>query len=78
MNANGVQEKFAKYRAACIMQWAMIEGPCLFCCICFFLVGNYAFLALAAVLLLLFGMLAPVKIKAALQLGLSIADMEEL
>ena len=41
------QEKFAKYRAACIMQWAMIEGPCLFCCICFFLVGNYAFLASA-------------------------------
>jgi len=78
MNATGVQEKFAKYRIACIMQWAMIEGPCLFCCICFFLVGNYAFLALAAVLVLLFGMLAPVKIKAALQLGLSVSDMEEL
>jgi len=78
MNNVGVQEKFAKYRTACIMQWAMIEGPCLFCCICFFLVGNYAFLALAAVLVLLFGLLAPGKIKAALQLGLSTTDMEEL
>jgi hypothetical protein len=75
---NGIQEKFAKYRMAAIIQWAMLEGPCLFCCTCFFLVGNYAFLALAAALVLLFAMLAPVKIKAALQLGLSIADMEEL
>jgi hypothetical protein len=78
MNNTGVQEKFGKYRMACIMQWAMLEGPCLFCCICFFLAGNYAFLALAAVLVLLFAMLAPVKIKAAMQLGLSITDMEEL
>jgi hypothetical protein len=78
VNNNSVQEKFAKYRVACFMQWAMLEGPCLFCCICFFLVGNYAFLALAAVLVLLFGLLAPVKIKTALQLGLSLTDMEEL
>lgn len=73
-----VAEKFTKYRAACIVQWAMIEGPCLFCCICFFVVGNYSSLALAIVLVLLFGLLAPVKIKAALQLGLSVTDMEEL
>ena len=78
MNNGSVQQKFAKYRMASIMQWAMLEGPCLFCCICFFLVGNYAFLALAAVLVLLFAVLAPVKIKAALQLGLSVTDMEEL
>ena len=78
MNNTGVQEKFAKYRVACIIQWAMLEGPCLICCTCFFLTGNYAFLALAAVLVLLFGLLAPGKIKAALQLGLGINDMEEL
>jgi hypothetical protein len=78
MDTIGIREKFAKYRMACIIQWAMLEGPCLFCCICFFLVGNYAFLALAVALVLLFALLTPVKIKAALQLGLSSTDMEEL
>lgn len=72
------KEKFEKYRSACIIQWALLEGACLFCGICFFLTGNYAFLALAGMLLLLFIMQAPSKDKMALQLGLSIADIDAL
>ena len=73
-----IKEKFEKYRSACIIQWALLEGAVLFCGICFFLAGNYAFLALAAVLALLFLMQMPDKNKMALQLGLTIADVETL
>lgn len=73
-----LKEKFEKYRSACIIQWALLEGAVLFCGICFFLTGNYAFLALAAVLALLFMLQAPDKNKMALQLELSSADVEAL
>lgn len=40
------EKKMEKYLAACILWWAMIDGPGLFSLICFMLTGNYAFLAL--------------------------------
>lgn len=67
----GLKEKFAIYRSACIMQWALLEAPVLFSVICFLLTGNYAFIALAAALILLFTILGPSKIKIAFQLGVS-------
>jgi hypothetical protein len=73
-----VKEKMVLYRAACILQWAMIEGPCLFVIISFLLTGNYAFLALAVVLMLLFTMMAPSKLKIAFQLQLSEQEIAEL
>jgi hypothetical protein len=48
------EEKFNLYRAAAIVQWAMLEGPALFCITCFLLSGNYSFLALAGVLIIFF------------------------
>lgn len=74
----GNAQKFDMYRAASIIQWAFIEGPSIFCIIGFFLTGNYAFMALAATLMLLFTMMVPSKTKAAFQLGISEADLEEL
>ena len=76
--AGNVKEMFDKYRQASIIQWAMLEGASLFCGISFFCTGNYAFLALAAVLIILFALQAPIKSKTALQLGLGIADVEGL
>jgi len=67
----GATEKFALYQAASILQWALIEGPSLFSIICFFLTNNYAFLALAAALVLLFTMMVPSKTKIAFQLAIS-------
>ena len=55
----GAKEKFDLYRSACIIQWALLEGPSIFCIICFFLTGNYAFLAVVLVVLFLFAMTAP-------------------
>lgn len=76
--AISIKEKFEKYRSACIIQWALLEGAALFCGICFFLTGNYAFLGLAAVLILLFALQFPDKTKIALQLGLNSMDTDEL
>lgn len=72
------KEKFGLYRTACIVQWALLEGPSLFCIICFFLTGNYAFLALTVVVLFLFAMTAPSKLKVLLQLQISEAELDEL
>ncbi len=73
-----VKEKFLLYRSACIFQWALMEGPCLFCIVCFFLTGNYAFVALASVLILLFAMQAPSKVKIAFHLGLRGDELDDL
>ena len=72
------KEKFDLYRRSCIVQWALLEGPSIFCIICFFLTGNYAFLALMLVVLFLFAMMAPSKVKVLLQLQLSEAELDNL
>jgi hypothetical protein len=72
------KEKFDQYRSACIMQWALMEGPAIFCIICFFLTGNYAFLAVAAFVIVLFAMTGPSKLKIQLQLQISEAELDEL
>lgn len=74
----GIKEKFEQYRAASILQWALIEGPAIFSIIGFFLTGNYAFLALMLAIIFLFVMTGPSKLKIQLQLQLSEADLEEL
>ena len=72
------KEKFALYRTACLIQWALLEGPSIFCTIGFFLTGNYAFLALVLVILFVFVMTAPSKLKMQLQLQISEAELEDL
>ncbi|MEP7143815.1 MAG: hypothetical protein ABI707_13130 [Ferruginibacter sp.] len=74
----GAKEKFELYRRACMLQWILIEGPCLFVIISFLLTGNYAFLGLAGVLMLLFAMLAPSKVKMVFYLQLSEKEIDEL
>lgn len=75
---NDAKGKFNIYRLACIVQWVLLEGPSIFCIICFFLTGNYAFLAVVVVILFLFAMLAPLKVKVLLQLQISDAELDEL
>jgi hypothetical protein len=76
--SSGLKEKFAIYRSGCIIQWAFLEGPGIFSIACFFLTGNYAFIALAGVLILLVAILAPSKLKIALLLGVSEEEISEL
>ena len=72
------KEKFALYRTACLIQWALLEGPSIFCTICFFLTGNYAFLGLVLVILFVFVMTTPSKLKMQQQLQISEAELEDL
>ena len=70
--------KLSTYRSAAIMQWALLEGPALVAIICFLLVGNYAFLALAVVFIILFAVTAPNKTKMMLLLQLTEEEINEL
>ena len=70
-SGNDLNDKLSSYRSASLLQWALLESPALFATICFLLVGNYAFLALAAALMLLFAINAPTKIKIAMLLQVS-------
>lgn len=73
-----IKSKFAAYRSASLIQWAILEGSCLFIAGCFLVTANYAFLFLAAVMILLFAMLTPNKSKIAIQLQLSEEEIATL
>ena len=60
---NSTKEKLHQYRVASIVQWAMFEITSLFCGLSYFFTGNFAFLALAVVLMFLFAMLGLLKLK---------------
>lgn len=72
------KERFEKYRAACIILWAMLETAALLSGICFFLSGNYAFLILGSLQILFFTAMRPDKNKAAVQAGLSAEEVDSL
>ena len=80
LKASGLnpRDKFGRYRKASIIQWTLLHGSCLFSIMCFLLVGNISFLALAATLMVLFAMLAPSSIKIQLLLQLSEEDLTDL
>lgn len=66
------------YRKACLTWWAMIEGPGLFAGICFYLSGNFAFIALAGFHLLLLLLFMPRKENIIVLLNLNSKEVEEL
>jgi len=75
---SAVNIKLEKYRSACLIQWTLLEVPCLFAIICFLLVGNYSFMALAIMLMVLFTLMGASKAKAMLLLNLTEQDMQGL
>lgn len=72
------QDKMSIYRHASIIQWALLEGPAIFAIISFLLTGNFAFLALAATLMILFALAFPARQKIMLLLSLTETDLENL
>jgi hypothetical protein len=76
--SSSATEKLSVYRTASIIKWALIEGPVLFAVICFMLTRNYAFIALAFVLIVLFAIQAPSKLKAMLQLQITEQEFDSL
>ena len=71
-------EKLSVYRTAAIIKWAMIEGPVLLAVISFMITRNYAFIALAFALIILFALQGPLKQKIMLQLQLTDKDVAML
>lgn len=64
-------EKLNQYQAASIIKWGLSEGPCLFCIVGYFLTGNWAFLALAAIIIFVFAGYNPQKSLVMRELGLA-------
>jgi hypothetical protein len=77
-NNNTPAQKFEEYRATIIKVLAMVEAPAILSIIAFLLTGNWAFIAMFAMLLLFFASLQPTKIKLLLLLALSEKDLEEV
>lgn len=65
------EKRMELYRSACIMWWAMIEGPGIIAGIGFILSGNYAFFALAILHLLILLAFTPRRANIILFLNLS-------
>jgi hypothetical protein len=72
------EKRFDMYRGACILWWAMLEGPGLFATIAYLLTGNLVFIILALFHLGMMAMFAPRKDNIILILNLTPADVQKL
>jgi hypothetical protein len=71
-------KRMEKYRTACILWWAMIEGPGLLATIGYMLTANLSFLALAGLHILIILAFMPRKENIIVLLNLTAADVAEL
>jgi hypothetical protein len=71
------EEKFVQYRAASIVKYALLEGPCLFTIISYFLCRNFSFLFLAVTLVILFAAQTPTVAIMSNHLGVTAEDLYE-
>lgn len=77
-NMSSLKDKINAYRGACIIRWALVEAATLFTIVCFMLTANYAFLALAVALIIVFMVLKPTKEKIFIQTGISGHELENI
>lgn len=73
-----VRAKLEAYRTACIIWWAMIEGPALFAAVGYYLTGNAAFFALALFHIAILVVFMPRRDNFKLLLNLKDTEMGEL
>jgi hypothetical protein len=72
------EQRMAKYRMACILWWAMIEGPGLLATTGYMLTRNLSFLALAGLHILIILAFMPRKDNIIVLLNFTAADVAEL
>ncbi len=77
-SARGPREKLQSYNNAAMLQWILLVSANFFCGASYLLVGNWAFIALGMVLLVIYGGLNPFRQKVLLQLRLSEAEVAGL
>lgn len=73
-----VRAKLEAYRNACIVWWAMIEGPAFFAAVGYYLTGNAAFFALTLFHIAILAVFMPRRDNFKLLLNLTEAEMGEL
>ncbi len=73
-----VAAKLEFYSKGCIAQWRCLHLASVFSSACFFLVGNYSFIALAAFVAVFFFMLSPSKLKMAIQTLCPLDELKDL
>lgn len=74
-----LMDRLSEYRTVQIIRYALLEGPSLFALICFFLTGNFLFLAFAGIIILYFTINRPSRSKTSsdLELGIKERDLIE-
>ena len=71
-----LKEKMEDYRSALIIKFALIEGPSFFTVVAFLLTGNYIYLGIIAILIIVFLIHAPNKSKFIHDIELSKNELE--
>ncbi|MFD2099409.1 hypothetical protein [Flagellimonas iocasae] len=66
----GLKEKLARFQTACIISYALLEGPALFCIVIFYNTQNFAYLFIGLFLLFYLYLKRPTKDKVLNQLNL--------
>lgn len=73
-----IAEKFTVYKKANVVLWICIESASIISTLCFLLVGNYAFIALAITLIFLFAIMGVNKAKLMLLLKFTEVDIAQI
>ena len=77
-NATPADVRFGMYRGACVVWWAMLEGPGLFATVAYLLTGNLVFIVLALFHLGLLIVFMPRKDNIIVLLNLTSDDVQKL
>lgn len=77
-NANSLRQKINDYRAACIIRWALLEAPILFCIILFYVTNNSIQLFVAAAFIILFFTTRPSLQKVASDLRVNEEEIKQM
>jgi hypothetical protein len=71
---NQHSDKLNNYRAACIVRYALVEGPSLFAIICYYLTGNLFYIFISGFCILYLFTLRPTKEKVEMDLMIELKD----
>lgn len=73
-----IKEKFAAYRPACIIKYAMIEAAVLFCIIFYLLSAKWTFIMAALILIFIYMSQNPIRQRIKSELMVTDADVDEM
>jgi len=71
---SGLKEKLRNYRTAFIIRMALLESPSFFALVAYYLTGNYFFLGLSGIIIIVFVIERPTRSKVAMDLELNMGD----